>query len=420
MKTVLIVDDNQIILDLLENKINQILDVTILKAQTYKEAVKHIIEQDIIHVAILDLDLPDSKNGQIVDFAISKNIPSVILTDLLNHNLQTILLQKDILDFVIKSDLNSMDYTVNIINRTLNNYDRSILVVDDSKFQLSVVSQMLEKMKINVVTAMDGQEALDIIRSRDIDKQFSIVLTDFKMPKMDGLELTLNIRNSYKKDELSIIVMSGNEEHEIATQFIKIGANDFIIKPFTETEFTTRVNSNLDLISLFEKTKELANKDYLTSAYNRRFFFESGKSIINKTKRKNVNVAVAIMDIDDFQDLTDIHGFDVGDCILQDASKILLNKLRSSDLVSRLKDDEFAILLEDISFENTKLLFEKIENALSSHIVKIGELSMSFHISIGIFHGNTDNDLKYVLKKAKQSLKYSKENEHVQVTINGH
>ncbi len=419
MKTVLIVDDSSVILDLLENKIKKSIDVNILKANTYKEATKYILEEEIIHIAILDLNLPDARNGQIVDFAISKDIPSVILTGLMNEELQRTILQKDILDYVIKSDLNSMEYTVNIIDRTLNNYDRSILVVDDSKFQISIVTKMLKKMKIRVETASNGEEALELIKAKDKDKQFSLVLTDYNMPKMDGLELTLNIRNLYQKDELSIIVMSANDAPEIATNFIKIGANDFICKPFTQTEFITRVNSNLDLLSLFEKTKELAHKDYLTCSYNRTFFFESGESIVNKTKRKKFNVAVALMDIDNFQEIIDEHGYDIGDLVIQNVSKVINKNLRSSDLISRFKDDEFAILLEDITLENTNILFNKIKISLVTHNIKIGEIDISFHVSFGIFYGQ-DDSLNNMMKKARLSLENAKEHEEKQISINEH
>jgi len=419
MKTVLLVDENHLILDLLENKIKKVIDVRVLKARTYKEAANYISEEDIIHLAILDLNLQDAKDGQIVDYAISEDIPSVILTDIMDEKLQKIILQKDIIDYVFKTDLNSMEYTVNIVNRTLNNYDTNILVVDDSKFQLSVIKKILTKMKINVTTAHNGKEALELIKKQTDDNKYSLVLTDYEMPEMDGLELTLNIRGMYKKDQISVIVMSTNDNLDTSTKFIKIGANDFIAKPFTQTEFITRVNSNLDLLDLFEKTKDLATKDYLTCSYNRRFFFDSGESIANKVKRKKGYMAVAIVDIDDFQDINDKYGYDIGDCVIQEVSKIINSKLRSSDLVSRFKDDEFAILLEDISLENTEILFNKIKESLVGHTLRVSDVKISFHISIGIFYGQDEN-LDLMIKKAKLSLENAKLNGKKQILINEH
>ena len=86
-------------------------------------------------------------------------------------------------------------------------------------------------------------DALSINRAK-IDKKFDLILTDYNMPNMDGLELTLKIREEYDKDELGIIILSSNNEPEIASQFLKIGANDFINKPYNEIEVLTRINSN--------------------------------------------------------------------------------------------------------------------------------------------------------------------------------
>ena len=419
MKKVLIVDENHLILDLLESKLNKVLDVDVLKASSYKDALKHIEAEELIHIAILNLNLPDAKEGQIVDYTISQDIPSVILTDIIDENLQNIILQKDIIDYVLKTDLNSMEYTVNIVNRTLGNYDVDILVVDDSRFQISVVTKILTKMKINVHTAKNGREALELIKNQKDNTKLAMVLTDYQMPEMDGLELTLNIRNMYKKDQLSVVVMSTNDDFETATKFIKIGANDFISKPFTQTEFTTRVNSNLDLLDLFERNRELATKDYLTCSYNRKFFFDSGVSIANKVKRRKAHMTVAILNVDDFQNINDTYGYDIGDSVIQDISKIINQNLRSSDLVSRFKGDEFAILLEDISIENTTILFNKIKKSLVGHVLTVGKASISFHVSIGIFHGQ-DEGLEVMVKNAKRSLNNAKNSGKKQILINDH
>jgi len=254
IKTILLVDESKSVLDILENEITSELDVRILKATNFKEAFKYIQQEEIIHVAILDLNLPDTQNGEIVDEAIRKDIPSIVLSAAINDKLKKTVLKKDIIDYVIKDSIRSTKNIFNLVDRALKNYDTHVMVVEDSPVQLKLAVAQLEKMKLKVSTATNGIEALDLIDKGDID--YSLILTDYNMPDMNGMDLTFKLRESFDKDKLGIIVLSANTAPNISTSFIKIGANDFIQKPYTYVEFKTRVNSNLALIDLFKNKSE--------------------------------------------------------------------------------------------------------------------------------------------------------------------
>ena len=159
--------------------------------------------------------------------------------------------KNSIVDCIAKDGKKSIKSVVTSVNRILKNKDKNILLVDDSKMQIAELKKILEKMNLNVSVAYDGSQAYDMIQKGD--KKYSLILTDYYMPKMDGMELTFRIREQHDKDELGIIAISTANDLEIITQFLKIGANDFICKPSNEIEVMTRVNSNLDLIDLFEK-----------------------------------------------------------------------------------------------------------------------------------------------------------------------
>ena len=417
IKTVLIVDDDPIILDMLEEKLNnKIKNINILKALTYKEGMKHILTKDqTISVAILDLNLPDVEDGALVEFAMKKGIPTIVLTGTMDENLKQTLLDNDILDYIIKGGKRGINHAVNSVDRVLKNYDTNILVVDDSSVQLSIAVTILEKMKFNVTTAMNGLEAYGTLQNSGI--KFSLVLTDFNMPKMDGMDLTLKIREEYDKDELGVIVLSANETPEISSQFISIGANDFINKPYSEIEVITRINSNLELLELFEKTRDMANKDFMTGAYNRRFFFDSGQAIYGKAKREKKDICVAMFDIDKFKNINDTYGHDVGDVAICEVANILNENLRDSDLMARFGGEEFCVLLENISLEEVERLFEKIRAVFENNIIKINGLEIKFTTSIGICYGIED-DLEAMIKKSDDGLYYCKNNGRNQIAIN--
>jgi len=345
IKTILIVDDDPLIISLLRDKLLlKMKNINILSAITYKEAVKHILdkEQDI-DVAILDLNLPEVASGAIVDYAMKKNIPTLVLTATINDNLKSILTKNKILDYVIKGGKRGIDYAVDSAIRVLKNQGKHILVVDDSSVQLSVAVKILERMKFKIVTASNGLEAYGILHNSNI--KFSLVLTDFNMPKMDGMDLTLKIREEFDKDELAVVVLSANDTPDLSSQFISIGANDFLNKPYSEIELITRINSNLELLELFEKTKDMANKDFMTGAYNRRYFFEAGQAIFSKAKRSNRDIAVAMFDIDKFKNINDTYGHDVGDVAIIEVATILNEHLREHDLMARFGGEEFCVLL---------------------------------------------------------------------------
>ena len=91
------------------------------------------------------------------------------------------------------------------------------------------MQSMLENMFFVVTAVAHGEEAINLIGQ---NTDFSLVLTDYNMPVMNGLELTIELRKEYNKNELGIIAISSNEDDEINAIFLKEGANDYIKKPF--------------------------------------------------------------------------------------------------------------------------------------------------------------------------------------------
>ncbi len=415
MQTVLIVDDSKFILNLLEDRIKERLQVRILKAKSFKEAKEYIMNENTIHVAILDLNLPDIEDGKIVDYAISKGIPSVILTGLMNSQIKETIMKKDIVDYVYKNNRNSIEYTINIINRVLNNYNTNILVIDDSNLRHPKEVQILKEMKLNVTMTSNSDDVFNILKNGEVN--FSLILLDDTKNHLDGIDLTLSLRQLYKRDQISIIVLGSHESSESSSEFIKFGANDFIKKPFTKIEFISRINSSLELIDSFKKSANLANRDYLSGAFNRRFLFDSGNSIFKKAVRRNKELAVAMLDIDFFKNINDHFGHDIGDIAIKKTVTMLNECLRDSDLMVRFGGEEFCILLEHISQEDTILLFERIRKKFEKNIIKIDEKPLTFTVSIGICYG-LEKDLETMIKKSDESLYYAKDNGRNQIAVN--
>ena len=414
MKKVLVVDDSNVILSLLKSELNKHENIQPFYAQNYKDAMRLIREhRGNFHAALLDLNLPDAPNGEIVKLANSHHIPAVILSASMDEELKESILKKDVVDFVLKDDPSSIKFAVNSILRTLKNYDTTILVVDDSSTYRKAISDSLKRIHLNIVEAQNGQEALDILNNNN---NISLVITDYEMPKIDGLELTYKIRQKYKKDELSIIVVSSVDKKEIITKFLRFGANDFIHKPFSNDEIITRINSNLELLDLFAQVKEMANRDFLTGLYNRRYFFSTANPIFLKAKRKNSNLVVAMIDIDKFKNINDTYGHDIGDICIKEVKKILSSSLRESDLIARFGGEEFCILLEDISKEDTDILFEKIRKNFESNLIDADGEKIKYTVSTGIAYGLSES-LEHMIKLSDEALYEAKNGGRNRVVI---
>ena len=181
--------------------------------------------------------------------------------------------------------------------------------------------------------------------------------------------------------------------------------------------------SSLYLIFLYQKSKDInyklklqAIQDYMTGAYNRRYFFEVARAIFSKALRKHTKLAVIMMDIDDFKTVNDTYGHDAGDLAIIEVKKILEKNLRKYDLFARFGGEEFCAVLDDISKEDVVRLFEKIRKDFESNIITYNNMKIKYTVSFGIAYGMADS-LEKLIKVADEALYESKKNGKNRVTI---
>ncbi len=406
------------ILTLFRNELQYFKKAEIFYAQSYKEAMRIVREHaEDIHAAVLDYNLPDAPNGEVIALTNSHNIPSVVLTGTLDKRVRDVILKKNVVDFILKDDPSSIQLAISAINKILKRYDTTILVVDDSKLSRELIKMSLETVHIKILEATNGEEALEMVYDETND--ISLVITDYQMPVMDGIDLTFALRKKYTKAQLGIIAISAAEDEETVSKFLKFGANDFINKPPVPNEVITTVSSNLEVLDMFEQIKDMANKDFLTGAYNRRYFFDAGNAIFLKARRKEQPLAVIMLDIDNFKNINDTYGHDVGDIAIKEIKRVLDENLRASDLFARFGGEEFCILLEDITRANTEKLFEKIRTKFEENVIDINGTRLSYTVSFGGAYGMASS-LEEMVKLSDKALYESKENGRNKVTIQTH
>lgn len=402
---VLVIDDSSSIGKTLKSIIEVNSNIRVIIAKSKKESSDLLLEhKGKFDIVLADLGLPDAPNGEVVDFIAKFSIPIVVLTGSEDIDIEKNFRNKNIVDYIIKDGISALHYASSIVTRIIKNQFIKVLVVDDSKTFLNQSMDLLKRYKLMPLSATNGEDALKLLKE---NKDIKIVLTDYLMPKMDGLELTKKIRRDYSKDELSIIVTSNDSSKKIPSKFLKLGANDFLYKGFSIEEFFVRINSNLEILELFDEMKNKANKDYMTGLYNRRYLFDVGENLYLENKKFDKPFLIAILDIDKFKNINDNYGHDVGDIAIKEVGKILNKNILSDGLISRLGGEEFCLLLYNRSKEEIELLIEHIRKEFENNVIENNGIKLNYTVSIGCTfeYGKNIDDMMQLADKGLYDAK---------------
>lgn len=410
---VLIVEDNKALSKLIAKKIGKSIDFEIDIAHDFSEAQNLLSRYKTYFVALLDLNLPDAPNGEIVEYMVSKKIPSIVLTGNIDTKTRENILAKDIIDYVYKGNIDDVNYIFSLIERLYKNRKYKVMVVDDSIVTRNEVKKILQSQMFEVYAAAHGEEALAYMEN---EKDIKLILTDFNMPVIDGFELTKRIREEYTKTELSIIAMTAISEEMISSKFLKIGANDFINKPFTKEELVCRVNNSIESLEYIETISDMANTDFMTGVHNRRYFFRHMEEYFHEAKREGKSFAIAMFDLDNFKNINDTYGHDTGDIVICKLAEILKENTKGSDIVARFGGEEFCVAIKNIDKEDAVAFFVRLRMKISQSHVKYNDTVIKFSSSIGVSFSEEDS-LDEMLNQADMALYNAKKNGRNRVEI---
>ena len=254
---VLLVEDSRMFTSALKYRFETDLGVEVVTCVSLAEMRKAAAGPDHgFFVAVTDLNLPDSPNCQALDYAIEIGLPTIVFTGKFDFNTRKSILNKNVLDYVIKDNDRAFDEIVAAVARIISNRDFRILVVDDTKTQRSILSSMLKAQKFEIVEASSGAEALESLAA---NPDIKMVLTDYHMGDMDGYQLTRKLRRHHSDDELRIIGISNSNDPALSASFLKAGASDFLYRPFVQEEFQCRIAQNISILQKMEALKKAAS-----------------------------------------------------------------------------------------------------------------------------------------------------------------
>jgi diguanylate cyclase (GGDEF)-like protein len=275
-----------------------------------------------------------------------------------------------------------------------------ILVVDDEPTSLHLVRTLLERAGHQVVTAKNGHEALALA----LADPPQMVVTDWMMPGMDGLELCKRLRHTEAGRDLYILILTGQNEEQRVVEAFEAGADDHVPKPFNPKLLQARIRPGMRVIKLTEelkaenRKKEDANKqlaiekrrfkqaswtDPLTKLRNRRYAMERLEKEWATSERSHLPLSVILLDIDHFKNVNDNYGHDVGDEVLRSTARAVQKVLRTSDTCTRMGGEEFLVICPGTPLDGAIQLADRIRLAVEGNEVSVPTFTQG-HITISL------------------------------------
>ena len=411
---ILIVEDNKALAKLIAKKMEDKVEMDIDVAHTMAEAQAFLNNSKDYFIALLDLNLPDAPNGEIVDYVISKGLPSIVLTGSIDDATRESFIHKDIVDYVYKGNMDDINYIFQIINRLSKNRQYKVMIVEDSAPFRNSLKKILTSLQFHVFTAAHGEEAMSYFAD---NPDIRLVVCDYRMPVKDGLEVLKEVRAAGDKNQIGVLMMTSPSENVNGAIFLKNGANDFIAKPFVKEELICRVNNLIEAMENINQIADFANKDFLTGVYNRRYFYDDMNEYVAYAEERAEPYAVAMLDIDHFKEINDACGHDSGDRVLKTLAKKLIDETKNGDLIARFGGEEFCIVLKNVSNEEAVKFFVNLRANIASCNVQLKKEQKNFTVSIGVAFSRSDYKLDELLELADEALYRAKENGRNRVEI---
>jgi two-component system cell cycle response regulator len=262
------------------------------------------------------------------------------------------------------------------------------LIVEDNLLMRRILEGHLIEMGHTVVAVENGQQALEMLEKQ----YFPLVITDWVMPEMDGLELCRTIRENNYKGYVYIILLTGQDKKEDLISGLSAGADEYLVKPVNRPELEVRLKTAGRILELqnslkrsYEEIKLLSTKDPLTKLFNRGYLDERLPQEVKRTFRFERPLSIALFDLDHFKSINDTYGHPAGDRVLQDCAYCVQRSVRGEiDWLARYGGEEFVIVLPETNLAGAMACAERLRKEISELVSVIDGAEIRYTASFGV------------------------------------
>jgi len=284
-----------------------------------------------------------------------------------------------------------------------------VMLVEDSVVERRQVGDYLLGWKIEFLPIADGKDAWDAIQAPNAP---SLVLLDWALPGIDGIELCRRIRTlGANGDYVYIVMLTANEKKQDLLTAMAAGADDYLVKPVDPEELRARLMVGKRILELQHSMRFAATHDFLTKLLNRSEILASMKRELSRCQREDRSTAIILADLDHFKRINDTLGHAAGDAVLKEVAERLQSDLRTYDLVGRYGGEEFLILLPNCDSITATRRADEIRNLVSRKAIITTFATVSATISMGVTVSDKSQSLAIedLLHQADQAMYAAKE-----------
>src|SRR5215470_3709383 len=287
--------------------------------------------------------------------------------------------------------------------------DLELLVVDDSAVYRKLIGKILTGQPYAVSYAHNGAEAFQLYQ----EKSANIVITDWMMPDISGLDLCRQIRGDKSGTYTYLILMTSNNEKEDVVKGLSAGADDYLVKPFDSGEMLARIGVGRRIIEMHRQLEqksaqleEVSRTDSLTGLPNRRAIQEWAEKQMQGAARHHFPLWVVLGDLDTFKEINDTFGHGAGDTVLRTFADTLKRGTRKSDICGRLGGDEFLLVITHVNAENIELTVNRFREQFCALSFPFVGKSISVTATFGVAGGERGDlrNFEALVKRADEML----------------
>ena len=276
-----------------------------------------------------------------------------------------------------------------------------VLAVDDDPLSLKMLERHLIRAGHEVLVARDGDEALRMA----LDKTPQLVVADWMMPGLDGVDLCRALRQIPDGRRIYFLLLTGKDDETEVIQAFDAGVDDYVTKPFNPRILLARIQAGSRIVSLQKqvekeqarqkkqlaelqvltrKLRSAALTDPLTGLPNRRYAMKRLGQAWEASVRTGNPVATIMMDIDFFKSVNDEYGHDAGDAVLKETAIQLQDMCREDEDVCRIGGEEFLVICANADAEAAFQCAERLRTTVENNVVHWKEFNRAVTLSLGI------------------------------------